>query len=164
LTAVGKFDDGSSQDITASATWSSGNTLIALVGDNKGRKGFLTGVGGGAITISAVSGAITATSSFAVTVPAPRFAYLLNFSLPTRSQTISAYTVDPNTGIFSPLPGAPVLVAGNFGVSPDGDFLYAPCSPTLSGGDAICAFTIDRNTGVLQSASTTPLPQPATKP
>jgi 6-phosphogluconolactonase len=163
LTAVGRFDDGSSQDLTASVTWSSGNTLIALVGDNKGRKGFLTGIGGGSTAISAVSGAISATSSFAVTVPAPRFAYVLNFSLPTRARTITAYTVDPNTGIFTAVPGANVPVAGSFGVSPDGNFLYAPCSPNPSGGgDAICSFTIDRNTGVLQSASTTPpLTQPA---
>jgi 6-phosphogluconolactonase (cycloisomerase 2 family) len=163
LTAVGRFDDGSSQDLTASATWSSGNTLIALVGDNKGRKGFLTGIGGGSTTISAVAGTISATSGFAVTVPVPRFAYVLTLTIPAQVGAISLYTVDPNTGIITAVPGANVPVAGSFGVSPDGNFLYAPCSPNPSGGgDAICSFTIDRNTGVLQSASTTPpLTQPA---
>jgi hypothetical protein len=162
LTAVGRFDDGSSQDLTASATWSSGNTLVALVGDNKGRKGFLTGIGGGSTTISAVAGTISATAGFAVTVPVPRFAYVLTFTIPADVGAISLYTVDPNTGIITAVPGANVPVAGDFGVSPDGNFLYAPCSPNPSGGgDAICSFTIDRNTGVLQSASTTP---PLTQP
>jgi 6-phosphogluconolactonase (cycloisomerase 2 family) len=163
LTAVGSFDDGSSQDLTASTTWSSGNTVIALVGDNKGRKGFLTGIGGGSTTISAVAGTISATADFAVTVPVPRFAYVLTFTLPAQVGAISLYTVDPNTGIITAVPGANVPVAGSFGVSPDGNFLYAPCSPNPSGGgDAICSFAIDRNTGVLQSVSTTsPLTQPA---
>jgi 6-phosphogluconolactonase len=158
LAAIGKFDDGSSQDFTASATWSSGNTFIALVGDTQGRKGFFTGIGGGSATISAVSGAITATSSFTVTVPTPRFAYLVEFTIPTRTQTISAYTVDPNTGTLNPVPGATadVPVPGSFGVSPDSNFLYAVCSfnPALE-SEAICSFAIDRNTGILQAASTT---------
>jgi len=153
LAAIGKFDDGSSQDFTASATWSSGNTFIALVGDTQGRKGFFTGIGGGSATISAVSGAITATSSFTVTVPTPRFAYLLEVP----SFTFSAYTVDPNTGTLNPVPGAtadaPVL---SIGVSPDSNFLYAVCSfdPALE-SEAICSFAIDRNTGILQAVSQT---------
>jgi 6-phosphogluconolactonase (cycloisomerase 2 family) len=163
LAAIGKFDDGSSQDVTASATWSSGNTFIALVGDKQGRKGFFTGIGGGSATISAVSGAITATSSFTVTVPTPRFAYLVEFAIPTRTQTISAYTVDPNTGTLNPVPGATAPVSGSFGVSPDSNFLYAPCLPipTLE-SDGICSFAIDRNTGILHSASTTPILAQAT--
>jgi 6-phosphogluconolactonase len=156
LTALGKFDDGSSQDLTTSVTWTSANPVVALVGDNNGRKGFLTGVGGGSTTISAVSGAIAAKSGFAVTVPTPRFAYLRTFAIPSRAQTVSAYTVDPSTGSLSPLSGPPVPVAGTFRVSPDGNFLLALCSPTFSGADAICSFAIDRNTGALQRVSTTP--------
>lgn len=157
LAAIGKFDDGSSQDFTASATWSSGNTFIALVGDTQGRKGFFTGIGGGSATISAVSGAITATSSFTVTVPTPRFAYLVECT--NLGCTFSAYTVDPNTGTLNLVPGATAdaPVPASLVVSPDSNFLYAVCSfdPALE-GEAICSFAIDRNTGILQAGRLTP--------
>lgn len=159
LTVLGKFDDGSSQNLTASVTWSSANPLVALVGDNDGRKGFLTGIGSGSTTIIAMSGAITAKSGIAVTIPTPRFAYLMTFGIQSLAKAIGAYTVD-NTGNLSPVPGPPVPVtgaaSGSMSASPDGNFLYAPCSSTFSGVDAICTFKIDRNSGALQAAGATP--------
>ena len=114
-----------------------------MVGDNNGRKGFLTGVGGGSTMISALSGGVTAQSIFTVAIPTPRFAYALTFLTNHMNvQTISAYTVDPNTGILNPLAGPSVSVVGRIGISPDGNFLDALCSPTFSGAESICTLKL----------------------
>jgi hypothetical protein len=62
LTATGKFSDGSVQDITATATWTSSNTAVATMSANTA-----TGVTAGTSTITATSGSITGTTTLTVT-------------------------------------------------------------------------------------------------
>ncbi len=66
LTATGIFSDGSTQDLTASASWTSSSGAIATVSSS----GLLTGTGVGSATITAtqagVSGTITVTVTPAV--------------------------------------------------------------------------------------------------
>jgi len=69
LTATGHFDDGSTQDLTASVTWSSTNTGVATVSGS----GMVTpktlggGVNAAFASIKAVSGAITGVTIISVT-------------------------------------------------------------------------------------------------
>jgi hypothetical protein len=64
LTATGRFSDGSQQDITSKAVWSSSNLAVATLGAAAGSNGLLTAAGTGTSTITAaylgsVSGGVT---------------------------------------------------------------------------------------------------------
>ena len=63
------FFDGSTQDVTYSATWSSSNGAIASVGDSSIAKGRVSAVSSGSATISASYGGLTITAPVTVTLP-----------------------------------------------------------------------------------------------
>lgn len=62
FTATGTYSDGSTQDLTATASWSSSNPAVA-----KASAGSVRGVSPGTATITAASGGLTATGSVTVT-------------------------------------------------------------------------------------------------
>jgi len=70
LTATGTFSDGSTQDVTASATWTSTAPATASVGDTGSTKGQVKGVAGGTTTITATIGSVVSTINPTVTVTA----------------------------------------------------------------------------------------------
>jgi trimeric autotransporter adhesin len=70
FTAVGAYSDGSSQNLTSSATWSSMNTGIASISNAAGSKGMATTVGLGSTTILAISGGISGSTTLTVTAAA----------------------------------------------------------------------------------------------
>jgi uncharacterized protein YjdB len=53
LVATGVFADGSKQDVTSQATWTSSDPTIASVGDTATTKGQVTGVAAGTVTVTA---------------------------------------------------------------------------------------------------------------
>jgi trimeric autotransporter adhesin len=59
MKAVGNFEDGSEQDLTNSATWTSNTPAVATVGNNNG---IVRGVSPGTVTISASFGSVPAGS------------------------------------------------------------------------------------------------------
>jgi hypothetical protein len=63
LTAVGTFSDGTTQNLTHSATWSSSGPAIAGVS----QAGIAAAAAVGAVTISATSGSVTGSASLTVT-------------------------------------------------------------------------------------------------
>lgn len=65
--ATGTYSDGTTQDLTASATWSSTSQSVARISNDPGTKGRATTVAVGSTTISAVSGSITGSTSLTVT-------------------------------------------------------------------------------------------------
>ena len=54
--ATGTYSDGSTQDLTSVATWSSSNAAVATIGNSGGTYGLATGTNPGTSTISAASG------------------------------------------------------------------------------------------------------------
>lgn len=64
MTALGTYNDGSMADVTAAATWSSGNPGVASVAGST-----VTGVAPGTATISATIGSVTGSTTVTVTVP-----------------------------------------------------------------------------------------------
>jgi len=66
LTATGTFSDGSTQNLTNSATWSSSSPPTATVSST----GLAKGIGQGAVTISATYASITGNDNLTVTAPA----------------------------------------------------------------------------------------------
>jgi hypothetical protein len=63
LTATGTFADGSTQDVTTAANWTSDTPSVATVGPSTG---LATGVSAGSATITAAIGSITATTPLSV--------------------------------------------------------------------------------------------------
>ena len=68
--ATGNYSDGSTQDLTASAGWSSSSANVATIDST----GLATGVGAGSTTIAAASNQINGSTGFKVTVPPPNVA------------------------------------------------------------------------------------------
>jgi trimeric autotransporter adhesin len=65
--AAGHFDDGSQQDLTASARWYSSDITVAAVSDAKGSKGLATAVSKGTVTVRASYSGKNADATLAVT-------------------------------------------------------------------------------------------------
>lgn len=66
FTATGSYTDGSSNNLTASATWSSSKGNIASVSTTGGSQGLATGVAQGSTTISAAVGSIKGSTTLTV--------------------------------------------------------------------------------------------------
>jgi len=64
FTATGTFSDNSTQNLTTTVTWSSGDTAVATVGTNTG---LATGVNVGNTQITATSGAVNGSTPLSVT-------------------------------------------------------------------------------------------------
>lgn len=62
FTATGNFSDGSTQNLTSTATWSSTNTAAATINT----RGLASGIAQGSSTITATSGTISSTASLSV--------------------------------------------------------------------------------------------------
>ncbi len=67
LTLTGVFTDGTTQDLTALATWSSSDGSVASVSNGTGSEGLASALHQGQSTVSASYGAFTATTVFTVT-------------------------------------------------------------------------------------------------
>ncbi len=69
FTATAHYSDGSSKDITQSATWSSSDTSVATVSNSSGTQGTATMVGSGSTSITAAVGSVEGTAAISVTSP-----------------------------------------------------------------------------------------------
>jgi hypothetical protein len=67
FTATGTYSDNSTQNLTATVTWSSSNTGIATVSNAAGSNGLATSVATGTTTISATSGSESGSTTLTVT-------------------------------------------------------------------------------------------------
>jgi trimeric autotransporter adhesin len=93
FTALGNFTDGSTQDLTSSATWSSGSTVVANVSSN----GMGTSLASGTSTITASLGKISGSA-------------LLNIT----SASVVAVTVNPATAAIPSGVNQTFTAAGTF--------------------------------------------------
>jgi trimeric autotransporter adhesin len=67
FTAVGTFTDGSKQDVTNSAHWSSSVPSVATVSNTSGSSGMATSTGSGSTVINATLGTVTGSGNLTVT-------------------------------------------------------------------------------------------------
>jgi uncharacterized protein YjdB len=95
LHAMGSYTDGSSKDLSSSATWTSSDTKIATVSTS----GVVTGVASGAASITAKSGAFT--SSAAITVTGGTSPSLTSIALLPASPSIPINTTQQLTATGS---------------------------------------------------------------
>src|SRR5262249_6173341 len=65
---IGTFSDGSTQDLTAQATWTSSATLIAVISNALGTNGLVTALGLGTSTVTATYAGLRASTMLAITL------------------------------------------------------------------------------------------------
>ncbi|HKD39541.1 MAG TPA: beta-propeller fold lactonase family protein, partial [Myxococcaceae bacterium] len=145
FTASGRFNDGSSQDLTSSVTWSSSNGTVASINAT----GLASALAAGSTTIQATSGTVMGTMNLTVTLPPPRFAYAANRG----SDTVSLYTVNAATGQLRHN-GYVTAGSGVFSVTvdPAGKFVFV--ANILSNN--VSAFTINSVNGALTPVAGSP--------
>src|SRR5258708_12494999 len=98
LAATGVYSDGSTQNVTSFASWSSSATTIATV-----NAGLLTGIAAGTVTITAATGGVTS-SAVTVQVGTPADFYVATNGNASWSATLFTPN-SPNTDHpFAPLP------------------------------------------------------------
>jgi hypothetical protein len=85
FTATGTFSDGTTQDVTASATWTSSNAQVLSVSNAAETKGLASALATGTATVSASFSGITSNST-AVTVTSSA---LVSISVSPSNQTVS---------------------------------------------------------------------------
>jgi phospholipase C len=98
--ATGTYSDSSTQDLTATATWSSSATTVVTIGAS----GLANGVGFGATTIKATSGAVSGSTSFQITASA--------FSQFFQHVVIIFQENRTPDNLFHGLPGADIATTG----------------------------------------------------
>jgi hypothetical protein len=97
FTATGTFSDGSTQDLTNSATWSSSNTPIATISS----QGLATTVAQGTTTITAASGSVTGTTTLTVTGCEPQTTLVSHASSGAPSNGASSEPSMDSSGRFA---------------------------------------------------------------
>jgi 6-phosphogluconolactonase (cycloisomerase 2 family)/urocanate hydratase len=85
FTAVGTYSDNSTQDLTASATWSSSTTSVASISNASGSQGMASSTDQGSTTIAASLGGISGSSTLTVTT--------------AKLVSIAVTPVDPNIAV-----------------------------------------------------------------
>ena len=66
FTAMGKYTDGSAQDVTAVVNWSSSDATVAIIGNTVGSYGLATSSGQGSATITATASSLSSSTTITV--------------------------------------------------------------------------------------------------
>jgi 6-phosphogluconolactonase (cycloisomerase 2 family) len=152
--AIGTYSDGTTQDLTGEATWSSNSNDVTMLNSNfgSGRIGDAildhgatpTGSAGTPVTVTATFGSTSANSTL--------YIGLFGFVANSGDDTISAFSIDSSTGALT-LAGSPIS-AGSFPnkleVHPWGLFLYS----TDTTDQTVATYSINPGTGELLQVGT----------
>ncbi len=153
--ATGQMSDGTTQNVTSAVSWNSADITVATVSNSAPSQGLATGVGGGAVTITAVSGSVSGSASLYVSSTSgsvfPRFAFVAN----ANDDTISFYTVDATSGQFRSN-GYTAEQAGSkpkaVALDPTSQFLFV----ANSGLNNVAAYSVNAANGTLSQISGSP--------
>jgi 6-phosphogluconolactonase len=123
FTVTGTMTDGSHQDLTQSASWSSSDSAVVRVNTSTGRVGVANTRGPGAADVKVTVGPVADQTTVTVTRRTPKFLYAANLG----ASTVSAFYVDPVTGALSAIgmPNATTSGSTSIAVSRDFKFLYS---------------------------------------
>lgn len=160
LSALLVFSDGSTQDVSSQAAWSSTNTSTAAIDAH----GNVTAIHLGYTRIGALSGTFSAAADFAV-VAVPRFLYI-----PSYVRLVTRATVDPGRGklrfagyVQTPTPdpnSVPIFPCPT--MDPSNQFLYVASTlsvvKTGANSGEIDGYAMDQTTGSVQPLASGPMP------
>jgi YD repeat-containing protein len=156
LTAKLAFTDGTTQDVTQSATWSSSAASVATVGNAAGSQGLVTGVGPGTASITAAADSISGSAVVIVSGPNvvlfPRFLYTAN-----EDGSISTYGIANGTGQLRFNGYSPGSGANAFTFDPAQKFLFAA-------GTGVSAYLYNSSDGSLTAVTGSPFALTGTFP
>jgi YD repeat-containing protein len=71
LIATGSYNDGSTQDLTTSVSWSSSNSTAATISNQAGTQGLATAISLGTTTVTATTGSFVGSTNMTVVAPVP---------------------------------------------------------------------------------------------
>ena len=123
LAATGSYSDGSFEDITASVTWSSEDTLVATINAS----GLATGIAAGSSVITATMGSTSANTTLTVT------ASLLNNPLAPNLGEIDRFVILAAQAITTTSGSA--IADGDLGILDQARSYYAGFTPGASAGE-----------------------------
>ncbi len=145
FTATGHFTDGTTQNLTATATWASRDTTIAQVSNAAGSQGLATGIAVGTTSITATSGTVVGSATITIVGPG-----VLATSPPDRTSNVITSTpivitfneaINPVSLTMQTAAGA---CSGSIQLSPDN---FATCvgfsaaAPVMSVGNTVATAT-----------------------
>ena len=122
FTATAKLTDGTTQDVTRNASWTTTDSTILRVNMSSGRVGLANTRGAGATTVIATFNRTSGSTVVTVVRRVAKFLYVGGVF------GIAGYTVTPATGELTPIAGArftPAAAVLSMTVTRDRRFLYA---------------------------------------
>jgi uncharacterized protein YjdB len=97
-TAIGTYSDGTTVDLTAQATWSTGAAAVAAISNTAGAQGQLLARAPGTTSVTAAFGTVTGSTNVTVIARAPSTLSIAPIATTTRLGTVVRYTA---TEIFT---------------------------------------------------------------
>jgi len=136
FSALGKYSDGSTSDLTSSVTWSSSDSTLASINSS----GVANSVAIGHAQITARSEAVSGSAQLVIIVDLSKLVTRFGFVANMADSTLSAYTVDSTSGLLRhngyQLVGS---LPSDVVVEPRGKYVYT----ANSNSNDISAFSID---------------------
>lgn len=153
LSATITLTDGTTQDATQTATWSTSDSTVATISTASGRQGLVTGVAAGTATITATSGSLSSTA--VVIVKSGNATAFLRFLFSGNSDgSISTYGFTNATGQLRLNGYLPGLGANVFALDPAQKFLLAAGSGPSSA--VVSVYSVNQSNGSLTQVSGSP--------
>ena len=129
--ATGNYSDGSSQDVTTTATWNSLNSAVASISNAAGSNGFAIAVGVGTTSITATVGGVTSPPATLTVTASPEYAYIAVDD----TAAIAEYTIAAGGALTQISPALPATAGAlSIAVNPTGPYVYVsePNDNTIS--------------------------------
>jgi hypothetical protein len=114
FTATGTFSDGSQQNVTTLATWSSSNTSAVVIGSSAGLQGFTMGAAVGTSTITATLGSTQGSTLATVQAPVTPIPPHINTVSPPVGEAGTQVTIS-GTGFGTPQGTGTVWLGSTYG-------------------------------------------------
>jgi len=144
LTAMGSYSDGSSQDLTKSATWSSSNPSVATVNGN----GLAKGMAQGACTVTATQATVSGATTLTVAAPP-----LVSIAVTAASPSIGAGSTDQFTATGTYSDGSTQNITGSVTWSVSNSAIATIASNGLATGTANGSATITATSGSISGTA-----------
>ncbi len=153
FTATGTYSDGSTKDLTAAVTWTSGGISVATVSNQAGSEGLASGVGQGSASIVAALGSISSSATLTVTA-----ATLVSVAVTPANPSIARGTTTQFTAIGTYTDGTTQDLTSQITWSSSDEVVASVSngagSPGLATGLSVGASTITATLGAVSGTTT----------
>jgi hypothetical protein len=148
FTASGSYTDGSTQDVTSAAVWTSSSAQVAIISNTTGSNGLATSAGTGSASIVATMGSVTAATTLVVNTPA-----LVSIAVTPVSVAIPLGTTQQFTATGTYTDGSTQDLTSSASWSSDTPGIVVFSSPGLASGVGVGAANITATLGVISNSA-----------